>query len=109
MEADWELCRKMFAREGMFLHLSSNTSACQWNCLYNGSVVLRCSFPQCEFTSGTWEERFEEINFADFKFDITHHFLKQEHVRNDQKEEPEEGRVMYVLRFVEEKEMRVDG
>ncbi|XP_033842507.1 rab3 GTPase-activating protein catalytic subunit [Periophthalmus magnuspinnatus] len=31
-----------------------------------------------EFTSGVWNEKTEEINFADFKFCITHHFLEQE-------------------------------
>uniref|UniRef100_A0A674PD64 Rab3 GTPase-activating protein catalytic subunit n=1 Tax=Takifugu rubripes TaxID=31033 RepID=A0A674PD64_TAKRU len=46
-----------------------------------------------EFTSGTWEENFEEINFADFKFEITYHFLKQEHVKSNKKEELEEDAV----------------
>lgn len=71
-------------------------------------TLLHCSLSQCEFTSGIWEEHFEEINFADFKFDITHHFLKQEHARNDQKDEPEEGTVMHVLKFMEKKTY-VDG
>ncbi|XP_046902432.1 rab3 GTPase-activating protein catalytic subunit isoform X1 [Hypomesus transpacificus] len=31
-----------------------------------------------EYTSGIWEEKTLDINFADFKFSITHHFLKQE-------------------------------
>ncbi|XP_053522830.1 rab3 GTPase-activating protein catalytic subunit isoform X2 [Artibeus jamaicensis] len=30
------------------------------------------------FTSGTWEEKSDEILFADFKFSITHHYLVQE-------------------------------
>ena len=35
-------------------------------------------FIQGEYTSGIWEEKTLDINFADFKFSITHHFLKQE-------------------------------
>uniref|UniRef100_A0A8C7PES9 Rab3 GTPase-activating protein catalytic subunit n=1 Tax=Oncorhynchus mykiss TaxID=8022 RepID=A0A8C7PES9_ONCMY len=31
-----------------------------------------------EYTSGTWEEKTQDINFADFKFSVTHHCLKQE-------------------------------
>lgn len=66
------------------------------------------SLSQGEFTSGIWEEKFEEITFADFKFDITHHFLKQDDVKIDQKEEPEEGIVIYLLTFMEKK-MHADG
>ncbi|XP_030642604.1 rab3 GTPase-activating protein catalytic subunit isoform X1 [Chanos chanos] len=43
-----------------------------------------------EYTTGTWEEKTKEINFADFKFSITHHYLKQETVESEGKEEPEE-------------------
>ncbi|XP_036400924.1 rab3 GTPase-activating protein catalytic subunit isoform X1 [Megalops cyprinoides] len=46
-----------------------------------------------EYTSSTWEEKTREINFADFKFSITHHFLKQEPSENDGKEEQEEDAV----------------
>lgn len=31
-----------------------------------------------EYTSGNWGEKSQDINFADFKFYITHYFLKQE-------------------------------
>lgn len=31
-----------------------------------------------EYTSGTWEEKSRDINFADFKFSITHHYLKRD-------------------------------
>ncbi|GCB78289.1 hypothetical protein scyTo_0015801, partial [Scyliorhinus torazame] len=31
-----------------------------------------------ELTSGVWEEKSDEISFADYKFSITHHYLKQE-------------------------------
>ncbi|XP_059822242.1 rab3 GTPase-activating protein catalytic subunit [Hypanus sabinus] len=31
-----------------------------------------------ELTSGVWEEKSDEISFADYKFTITHHYLKQE-------------------------------
>lgn len=30
------------------------------------------------FTSGSWAERSQDVHFADFKFLITHHFLKDE-------------------------------
>uniref|UniRef100_A0AAR2K619 Rab3 GTPase-activating protein catalytic subunit n=1 Tax=Pygocentrus nattereri TaxID=42514 RepID=A0AAR2K619_PYGNA len=43
-----------------------------------------------EYTSGTWEENSREINFADFKFSITHHYLKQESVESEGKEDVEE-------------------
>ncbi|XP_065108539.1 rab3 GTPase-activating protein catalytic subunit isoform X1 [Paramisgurnus dabryanus] len=43
-----------------------------------------------EYTSGTWEETSQEINFADFKFSIAHHYLKQESAENDCRIEPEE-------------------
>nr|XP_015213851.1 PREDICTED: rab3 GTPase-activating protein catalytic subunit isoform X3 [Lepisosteus oculatus] len=42
------------------------------------------------YTSGTWEERQQEICFADFRFAITHHYLKQESSDREGKEEPEE-------------------
>lgn len=75
-------------------HLTSNPEVFH-------SLKLYYSLSQSEFTSGTWEENFEEINFADFKFEITHHFLKQEHLKSDQREEPEEGTVILVLMFME--------
>lgn len=31
-----------------------------------------------EYTSGLWGEKTQEVNFADFKFSVTHHFLEQE-------------------------------
>ncbi|XP_066543675.1 rab3 GTPase-activating protein catalytic subunit isoform X2 [Amia ocellicauda] len=43
-----------------------------------------------EYTSGTWEEKVEEISFADFKFTITHIYLKQESPDREGREEPEE-------------------
>ncbi|XP_056889603.1 rab3 GTPase-activating protein catalytic subunit isoform X2 [Takifugu flavidus] len=63
----------------------------EWKLIGN-SEKTRLS-EKSEFTSGTWEENFKEINFADFKFEITYHFLKQEHVKSNKKEEPEEDAV----------------
>ncbi|TSM60542.1 Rab3 GTPase-activating protein catalytic subunit [Bagarius yarrelli] len=40
-----------------------------------------------EYTSGTWEERSRDINFADFKFSITHHYLKRECAESEGKED----------------------
>ncbi|XP_010573450.1 PREDICTED: rab3 GTPase-activating protein catalytic subunit isoform X4 [Haliaeetus leucocephalus] len=42
------------------------------------------------YTTGVWEEKSDEISFADFKFSITHHFLVQEPSDKDGKEEPVE-------------------
>ncbi|NWV59056.1 RB3GP protein, partial [Malurus elegans] len=39
------------------------------------------------FTTGTWEEKSDEISFADFKFSVTHHYLVQEPSDKDGKEE----------------------
>ncbi|CAL8342432.1 unnamed protein product [Boreogadus saida] len=55
-----------------------------------GSSAGRPSPEKGEYTSGTWEEKSQEINFADFKFSITHHYLKQESDKSDLKEELEE-------------------
>ncbi|KAF5890244.1 rab3 GTPase-activating protein catalytic subunit isoform X1, partial [Clarias magur] len=43
-----------------------------------------------EYTTGTWEEEVREINFADFKFSITHHYLKQDCAEGEGKEDGEE-------------------
>ncbi|XP_078084241.1 rab3 GTPase-activating protein catalytic subunit isoform X8 [Mustelus asterias] len=44
-----------------------------------------------ELTSGVWEEKSDEISFADYKFSITHHYLKQESLTDKEiKEESEE-------------------
>ncbi|MBZ3890108.1 Rab3 GTPase-activating protein catalytic subunit [Sciurus carolinensis] len=39
------------------------------------------------FTSGTWEEKSDEISFADFKFSVTHHYLVQETTDKEGKDE----------------------
>ncbi|KAM4868133.1 rab3 GTPase-activating protein catalytic subunit isoform X4 [Urocitellus parryii] len=39
------------------------------------------------FTSGTWEEKSDEISFADFKFSVTHHYLVQESVDKEGRDE----------------------
>ncbi|CAO2636673.1 Rab3 GTPase-activating protein catalytic subunit [Lemmus lemmus] len=45
------------------------------------------------FTSGTWEERSDEISFADFKFSITHHYLVQESTDKEGKDEESEDAI----------------
>ncbi|MGH0139672.1 UNVERIFIED_CONTAM: hypothetical protein FKN15_069910, partial [Acipenser sinensis] len=45
---------------------------------------------QGEYNSGIWEEKTEEISFADYKFTVTHHYLKKESPDREEKEEPEE-------------------
>ncbi|XP_043930878.1 rab3 GTPase-activating protein catalytic subunit isoform X2 [Protopterus annectens] len=42
------------------------------------------------YNSGEWEEKSTEISFADFKFSISHHFLKQESCDRERSEECEE-------------------
>ncbi|KAK2910702.1 hypothetical protein Q8A73_008417 [Channa argus] len=42
------------------------------------------------YTSGTWEEKSQDIHFADFRFYITHHFFKQEFETDDEKDKFEE-------------------
>lgn len=55
-------------------------------------------FPaQGEYTTGTWEEESREINFADFKFSITHHYLKQDCAEGEGKEDGEEGTPVAVM------------
>uniref|UniRef100_A0A8C1V924 Rab3 GTPase-activating protein catalytic subunit n=1 Tax=Cyprinus carpio TaxID=7962 RepID=A0A8C1V924_CYPCA len=39
-----------------------------------------------KITSGSWEEHTQEINFADFRFSITHHCLKQESAESQSRE-----------------------
>ncbi|KAM9305112.1 rab3 GTPase-activating protein catalytic subunit isoform 1-T1 [Gastrophryne carolinensis] len=41
-----------------------------------------------EYTTGVWEEKGDQVSFADFKFGIKHHYLVQESV---EKEEDEDG------------------
>lgn len=48
-------------------------------------------YSQGEYTSGTWEEKSQDINFADFKFSITHYFLKQEDDEKEDQDKVEEG------------------
>lgn len=48
-------------------------------------------YMQGVFTTGTWEEKSDEISFADFKFSVTHHYLVQELSDKDGKEELGEG------------------
>ncbi|XP_010604488.1 rab3 GTPase-activating protein catalytic subunit isoform X2 [Fukomys damarensis] len=45
------------------------------------------------FTSGTWEEKSDEIFFADFKFSITHHYLVLESTDTEGKDEVSEDAV----------------
>nr|XP_020635296.1 rab3 GTPase-activating protein catalytic subunit isoform X3 [Pogona vitticeps] len=39
------------------------------------------------FTTGTWEEKSDEIAFADFRFSVTHHYLVEDSNGKDAKEE----------------------
>ncbi|XP_024140903.1 rab3 GTPase-activating protein catalytic subunit [Oryzias melastigma] len=50
------------------------------------SSVERFTPQKGDFTTGSWEEESKEIHFADFKFLITHYFLKKE-LKNDDEQE----------------------
>ncbi|XP_067843347.1 rab3 GTPase-activating protein catalytic subunit isoform X3 [Heptranchias perlo] len=55
-----------------------------------GSIASK-SLEKGELTSGVWEEKSDEISFADYKFSITHHYLKRESLPDKEvKEESEE-------------------
>nr|XP_020635295.1 rab3 GTPase-activating protein catalytic subunit isoform X2 [Pogona vitticeps] len=43
------------------------------------------------FTTGTWEEKSDEIAFADFRFSVTHHYLVEDSNGKDAKEEQGEA------------------
>lgn len=47
------------------------------------------------YTTGVWEEKSDEISFADFKFSVTHHYLVQEPGDRDGREEGVEGSWLY--------------
>ncbi|XP_039990752.1 rab3 GTPase-activating protein catalytic subunit isoform X2 [Xiphias gladius] len=55
-----------------------------------GNATGKLSLEKGEYTSGTWGEKSQDINFADFKFFITHYFLKQESEKCDGKDRLEE-------------------
>lgn len=40
-----------------------------------------------EYTTGVWEEKCDEVSFADFKFSVTHHYLVQESSEKEEKDE----------------------
>ncbi|XP_071978369.1 rab3 GTPase-activating protein catalytic subunit isoform X3 [Engystomops pustulosus] len=40
-----------------------------------------------EYTSGVWEEKADEVLFADFKFSLKHHYLVQDSGERDEKED----------------------
>ncbi|XP_069012373.1 rab3 GTPase-activating protein catalytic subunit isoform X3 [Embiotoca jacksoni] len=55
-----------------------------------GNSARKLSPEKGEYTNGTWGEKSRDINFADFKFYITHYYLKQECERDDGKDTLEE-------------------
>nr|XP_019938363.1 PREDICTED: rab3 GTPase-activating protein catalytic subunit [Paralichthys olivaceus] len=59
-----------------------------WKLIGNSAGNL--SLEKGEYTRGTWGENSQEINFADFKFLITHHFLKKECEKDSGKDKIEE-------------------
>ncbi|XP_040922946.1 rab3 GTPase-activating protein catalytic subunit isoform X1 [Toxotes jaculatrix] len=55
-----------------------------------GNSTGRLSVEKGEYTSGTWKEKSQDINFADFKFFLTHYSLKEESDKDDGKDKLEE-------------------
>ncbi|XP_063337894.1 rab3 GTPase-activating protein catalytic subunit isoform X1 [Pelmatolapia mariae] len=58
-----------------------------------GNTARKVSPEKGEYTSGTWGEKSQEINFADFKFYISHYFLKQECEEDDGKDNLEDDAI----------------
>nr|XP_061799403.1 rab3 GTPase-activating protein catalytic subunit-like [Nerophis lumbriciformis] len=52
----------------------------------SGNSTGKSSKERGDYSSGTWEERSQEINFVDFKFSITHYAFVQEHENNSNDE-----------------------
>lgn len=59
--------------------------------LFLSFIHLSILYTQGEYTRSTWEEKSQEINFADFKFYITHYVLVQDQQTEDVKDNVEEG------------------
>ncbi|XP_070847256.1 rab3 GTPase-activating protein catalytic subunit isoform X1 [Chaetodon trifascialis] len=55
-----------------------------------GNSAGKLSPEKAEYTSGIWVEKSQDIHFADFKFYITHYFLKQECQKDNGKDKLEE-------------------
>uniref|UniRef100_A0A4W6ELK6 Rab3 GTPase-activating protein catalytic subunit n=1 Tax=Lates calcarifer TaxID=8187 RepID=A0A4W6ELK6_LATCA len=62
-----------------------------------GKSPGKLSLEKGEYTTGTWGEKSQDINFADFKFFITHYFLKQECEKDDEKDKLEEDKNMMLM------------
>uniref|UniRef100_A0A671VIU6 Rab3 GTPase-activating protein catalytic subunit n=1 Tax=Sparus aurata TaxID=8175 RepID=A0A671VIU6_SPAAU len=56
-----------------------------------GNSAGRSTLGKGIYTSGTWGEKNQDISFADFKFNITHYFLKQESEKDDGQDMLEEA------------------
>ncbi|KTF81104.1 hypothetical protein cypCar_00043303, partial [Cyprinus carpio] len=63
--------------ESEVFEITDFTTASEWE---------RKPLQKGEITSGSWEEHTQEINFADFRFSITHHCLKQESAESQSRE-----------------------
>ncbi|XP_008277552.1 rab3 GTPase-activating protein catalytic subunit [Stegastes partitus] len=55
-----------------------------------GNSARTLSPEKGQYTSGTWGEKSQDINFADFKFYITHYFLKEECDQDEGTDSPKE-------------------
>lgn len=48
---------------------------------------------QGEYTTGVWEEKGDEVLFADFKFTLKHHYFVQDSGEKEEKDDEVEGTV----------------
>uniref|UniRef100_A0A8C1Z1V5 Rab3 GTPase-activating protein catalytic subunit n=1 Tax=Cyprinus carpio TaxID=7962 RepID=A0A8C1Z1V5_CYPCA len=64
--------------ESEVFEITDFTTASEWERFTLCKLCSDWSDVPGEITSGSWEEHTQEINFADFRFSITHHCLKQE-------------------------------
>ncbi|KAM9850623.1 rab3 GTPase-activating protein catalytic subunit [Aulostomus maculatus] len=55
-----------------------------------GNSCKKSSPEKGEYTTGTWEEKSQDIHFADFKFSILHYYLKQGQQKDNGVDELEE-------------------
>uniref|UniRef100_A0A3B3CJN1 Rab3 GTPase-activating protein catalytic subunit n=1 Tax=Oryzias melastigma TaxID=30732 RepID=A0A3B3CJN1_ORYME len=80
----------VFQHEADVFEITDFTTASEWERFVSRVEEVLNDWKLTEssgdFTTGSWEEESKEIHFADFKFLITHYFLKKE-LKNDDEQE----------------------
>uniref|UniRef100_A0A3P8TBC5 Rab3 GTPase-activating protein catalytic subunit n=1 Tax=Amphiprion percula TaxID=161767 RepID=A0A3P8TBC5_AMPPE len=84
----------LFQQESEVFEITDFTTASEWERFVSRvEEVLndwKLTGNSGSYTSGTWCEKSQDINFADFKFYITHHFLKDECEQDEGTDTPKE-------------------